>query len=705
MKIIGIDVGGTFTDFIVFDEASQQITAAKVPSTPGAVQKAIITGLATLVPDRTAIRHVIHGTTIATNALLERKGAVVGLVTTAGFRDLIEIGRTQRMIEGGMFNPRFVRPKALVSRASRFEVRERLGADGSVRESLNEDDVHGVASALGESAVEAVAICFLHSYRNPAHEARAGELLRAALPGTFVTLSSDIVREYREFERFSTAVLNAYVSPIVSRYLTALERGLAEQGYTAPVFTMSSNGGILTSRRAGSEAVLTFLSGPVGGVNASIAVAREAGIDNLISYDMGGTSTDVCLVHALTPVISTENALYGFPIKTAQVNINTVGAGGGSIAWLDAGVLHVGPRSAGADPGPACYGRGGTEPTVTDANLVLGRIDADRVLGGVITLNPAAAAIAVRALAQRLGGLDLHRMADGIVRIAVARMTSSIREISVQRGWDPRDFVLVAFGGAGPMHATLVADELGVGRILIPRYPGNFSAFGLLTSDLKHDYVRTFLRPIGSVTPDALAAEFAALEALALRELHDEGVAPEAIDLRRSLDLRYLGQAYELNVPVPSPSPSIDEIRGAFHKRYLATYGHASVDEDVQAVNVRVAAFGCVPKPPVESIDHKVAVESPRIGVRAVYFGDGFVDTPLYERHLLTTGTVFAGPAIIEEPGATTVVSPGWNLEVDNFGNLWLARGAHPSMPTLRHRPTALASHPTDTQPLERRQL
>jgi N-methylhydantoinase A len=701
VKIIGIDVGGTFTDFIGFDESSGRITAAKVPSTPGAMQEAIITGLATLTPDPGAIRHLIHGTTVATNAILERKGVSVGLITTAGFRDLIEIGRTQRMIEGGMFNPRFVRPRPLVPRTLRFEVRERLGADGAVREPLNENDVAGVAAALRQSAVEAVAVCFLHSYRNPAHEARAGELLRSALPGMFVTLSSDIVREYREFERFSTAVLNAYVSPIMSRYLAALERDLAVHGYTAPVFTMSSNGGILPSRRAGSEAVLTVLSGPVGGVNASIAVAREAGVQNLISYDMGGTSTDVCLVHDLTPVISTENVLFGFPIKTSQVDINTVGAGGGSIAWLERGVLHVGPRSAGADPGPACYGRGGTEPTVTDANLVLGRIDPDRVLGGSIGLKPAAAEIVISALAERLGGLDLHRMADGIVRLAVARMTSSIREISVQRGWDPRDFVLVAFGGAGPMHATQVAEELAIHRILIPRYPGNFSAFGLLTSDLKHDYVRTFLRPLSSVRPEALAAEFRTLDALAGSELRAEGMTAEAIYLVPSLDLRYLGQNYELNLPVPAAGLSIDAIRRAFHARYLAAYGHSSENEEVQVVNVRVAAFGRVPKPPVESITQQGALESARVGIRPVYFADGFVDTPLYERALLATGITFAGPAIIEEPGATTVVTPGWQLDVDRFGNLWLGRSRSPSELTLRRTATSA----TETLPSEPRGL
>jgi N-methylhydantoinase A len=461
----------------------------------------------------------------------------------------------------------------------------------------------------------------------------------------------------------------------MSRYLAALERDLAAQGYTAPVFTMSSNGGILTSRRAGSEAVLTVLSGPVGGVNASIAVARAAGVQNLISYDMGGTSTDVCLVHGLTPVVSTEKVLSGFPIKTPQVDINTVGAGGGSIAWLEGGVLHVGPRSAGADPGPACYGRGGAEPTVTDANLVLGRIDPDRVLGGAIALKASEAEIVIRALAERLGGLDLHRMADGIVRIAVARMTSSIREISVQRGWDPRDFVLLAFGGAGPMHATQVAEELGTQRVLIPRYPGNFSAFGLITSDLKHDYVRTFLQPLGSMSSDALSAEFGALEAQAHRELRADGVAAEAIYFLRSLDLRYLGQAYELNVPLPDDGPVIDAIRRAFHARYLTTYGHASEDEEVQVVSVRVAALGRVPKPPVESINQNGSLESARLGVRPIYFVDGFKETPLYERDLLAPETTLAGPAIIEESGATTVVTPGWRLEVDRFGNLWLDRG------------------------------
>ncbi|MBI4504933.1 MAG: hydantoinase/oxoprolinase family protein [Chloroflexi bacterium] len=672
MDIIGVDVGGTFTDLIRFDETTGRISAAKVPSTPRNPAQAFIAGLDALALDPQAIRHLIHGTTVATNAVLERKGATVGLVTTAGFRDLIEIGRTQRMLEGGMFNPRFVRPKPLVARARRFEVRERLLADGSVLTSLDEDDVASVAAELRSAGVEAVAVCFLHSYRNPAHEQRAGQLLRAALPGVFVSISAEVVPEYREFERFSTTVLNSYVSPIMGRYLAALDRELAEQGYAARVFTMSSNGGILTSERAGAEAVLTILSGPVGGVNGSIAVARAAGLRNLITYDMGGTSTDVCLVHDLAPVVSTENVLAGFPVKTPQVNINTVGAGGGSIAWLDGGELQVGPRSAGADPGPASYGQGGSEPTVTDANLVLGRIDPDRVLGGAIRLQPKLAEEVIQALAAKLGGLDLHRLADGIVRIAVARMTSSIREISVQRGYDPRDFVLVAFGGAGPMHATHIAEELAITHVLIPRYPGNLSAFGLLTSDLKHDYVRTFLRRLSAVAPADFAAQFAALEEIARQQLRADGVAPADVSFVRSLDLRYLGQAYELNVQLPEDGYAIAPIRRAFYDRYLATYGHASEDEEVQVVNVRLAALGRVPKPIVQPLAQTGTLDGARLGVRQVYFGDRFWNTPLYERDLLPTGVRFAGPAIIEEAGATTVVTPGWRLEVDAFGNLVL---------------------------------
>ncbi|MBI4491531.1 MAG: hydantoinase/oxoprolinase family protein [Chloroflexi bacterium] len=677
MDVIGVDVGGTFTDLIRFDEAAGRITATKVASTPRNPARAILAGLVALGLDPAAVRHLIHGTTVATNTILERKGARVGLVTTEGFRDVLEIGRTQRMVEGSMFNPRFVRPAPLVPRPLRFEVRERLLHDGSVLEPLDEDNLATVAAQLREAGVEAVAVCFLHSYRNPAHEQRAGGALCAALPEAFVSLSSEVVPEYREYERFSTTVLNAFVSPVVQRYLATLDGELADRGYTAPVFTMASNGGIMTSEQAGRLAVSTVLSGPVGGVNGAIAVARAAGARHLITYDMGGTSTDVCLVHDLAPAVTTLNLVAGFPLKVPQVEINTVGAGGGSIAWLDGAELQVGPRSAGADPGPVCYGLGGTEPTVTDANLVLGRIAPDRLLGGVLRLRPALATESLRALAQRLGGLDPHYLADGIVRLTVARMTSSIREISVERGYDPRDFVLVAFGGAGPMHATQVAQELGTARILIPRYPGNLSALGLLTSDLRYDYVRAYLETLNALRPDDLAARFAELEAPGRRQLLAGGVAQEDVYLARSLDLRYLGQGFELNVALPEVGCDPEAIRQAFHARYLATYGRSSPEEEVQVVNLRLAAFGRVPKPPFQPLaaDGRARVarlDGACLGLRPVYFGGRFWDTPTYERDLLPGGARLEGPAIVEETGATTVVAPGWRGEVDEFGNLAL---------------------------------
>jgi N-methylhydantoinase A len=677
MKIVGVDVGGTFTDLTWFDEDTGTISALKTPSTPADPAQGIVIGLSSTGLEPAQIRHIIHGTTVATNAILERRGARVALLTTEGFRDTLEIGRTRRLVSGGLFNPRFRRPEPLVPRSLRFEVSERLSHSGEVLEALSDDDVKSVTTQLRDLNIESVAICYLHSYRNAVHEARSRALVEEGLPGTFVTISSDVLPEYREFERFSTTVLNAYVSPVMGAYLASLHRQLDEQDFRMPVLTMSSNGGVMTSDYTSEMAVLTALSGPVGGVNAAIAVGRATGISQILTCDMGGTSTDVSLINDLVPAISGEAVLAGFPLKVRQVDINTVGAGGGSIAWLDSNRLRVGPRSAGADPGPACYGRGNDEPTVTDANLVLGRVSDQRRLGETIQLDRRLAEQALVQLAAAVGNIDYLRLAEGIVRLAVAQMTSSIREVSVQRGYDPADFVLFAFGGAGPMHAVDVAEELGMRKVLVPRYPGNFSAFGLLTGDLKRELVRTHLQPVNASRPGELAVLYEELEAAGLAALQEDGVQAEGAYYVRSIDLRYKGQAFELTVPAPRDIPLTGAVlEDRFHEQYQATYGYSSEGEPVEIVSLRVSAFGTVQKPDRLIFEPGAGAGGAPTGERSVYFGGEFVSALVYERELMPTGSFALGPAIIEEAGSTTVLPPGWDVEVDHQGNLMLAKVA-----------------------------
>jgi N-methylhydantoinase A len=672
MLVLGIDVGGTFTDVTAIDPASGHIVVTKVPSQPSNEAAAVLAGLATLGIDTRDVRRLVHGTTVGTNAILERRGARVALLTTAGFRDLIEIGRTKRNIPV-LFVPTFVRPRPVVPRALRFEVPERTLHDGSVLEPLEARALGGVLDAMAAAAPEAVAVCFLHAYANPEHERRAGEALRARVPGTPVSLSSDVVPEYREFERFSTTVLNAYLQPLMDRYLAGLEKRLFEAGYAYGVLTIGSSGGMMTVETARRLPIRTIFSGPAGGVSQACFLAGVAGMQDLITYDMGGTSTDVCLVRDRRPLSTTDNLVGAFPVKVPQIDIRTVGAGGGSLAWIDVdGSLQVGPQSAGARPGPAAYGLGGTEPTVTDANVVLGRMSSTRTLGGAITIDAGLARRAVDALAAGLGGLGAHALAEGIVRIAVARMTSSIREISIQQGHDPRDFTLVAFGGAGPMHAIPVAEELGIRRVLVPRHPGNFSALGLLVADVKHDDVRTRVGLLRERAA-ALPAAFEEMEATAVRRLESEGFGATARRLDRSLDLRYLGQAFELAVPVPAGPLDVAAIERDFHARHLAAYGHADAAGDVEVVNARLAAWGLVDKPaPAPHGGPPGSLERARLGWREAWFGGQAHDCAVFEREGLAAGTVIAGPAIVEEFGATTVLFPGWRGEVDAWGNLVL---------------------------------
>ena len=673
MFIVGIDVGGTFTDLTAVDDATGRVVVTKVPSRPRNEAAAVLDGLAALGIAPRDVRRLVHGTTVGTNAVLERRGAPVAVLTTAGFRDLIEIGRTKRNIPA-LFVPTFVRPKPVVERKRRFEVVERLVADGSVLVPLDMASVERALDAAVESGAEAIAVCLLHAYLNPAHERIIADTAKGRCPGVPVSCSADVVAEYREFERFSTTVLNAYLQPLMDGYLSGLERQLRAVGYAHGVLTVASSGGMMTTETARRLPIKTIFSGPAGGVSQACFVGNSAAVRDLITYDMGGTSTDVCLVRDLMPLATSDGMVGAFPVKVPQIDMHTVGAGGGSLAWLDLdGSLQVGPRSAGATPGPAAYGLGGIEPTVTDANVVLGRIGTTRRLGGSITIDAARARQAVADLAARMGDvMTVDALAEGIVRIAVARMTSAIREISIQRGHDPRDFTLVAFGGAGPMHALALADEIGIPRVLVPRHPGNFSALGLLASDIKHDEVRTRVGPLRERW-SLLAGLFAGMEGGVRRQLELEGFDAPQQRMRRSLDLRYRSQAFELNLELGDEP--LAAVEAAFHQRHQAMYGHADPTATIELVNARLSAYGVVAKPEPER--HQVAaasLEAALIERRPVRFEGAVHDCPVWERERLPGDAALRGPAIVEEFGATTVVPPGWRGTVDVYGNLRFER-------------------------------
>jgi N-methylhydantoinase A len=678
MFIVGIDVGGTFTDLTAVDEATGRVVVTKVPSRPRDESAAVLSGLSALGIAGRDVRRLVHGTTVGTNAVLERRGARVAILTTAGFRDLIEIGRTKRNIPA-LFVPTFVRPKPVVERKHRFEVIERLTADGAVLAPLDPASVERALDAAAAAGAEALAVCFLHAYLNPAHERAVADAAKGRYPGVPVSCSADVVAEYREFERFSTTVLNAYLQPLMDGYLAGLEERLRATGYAHGVLTLASSGGMMTTETARRLPIKTIFSGPAGGVSQACFVGETAGVRDFITYDMGGTSTDVCLVRNLAPLTTSDGMLGAFPVKVPQLDMHSVGAGGGSIAWVDVdGSLQVGPRSAGATPGPAAYGQGGTEPTVTDANVVLGRIGTTRRLGGSIALDRERAHRALGDLGARLGrGLTVEALAEGIIRIAVARMTSAIREISIQRGHDPRDFTLIAFGGAGPMHALALAQEIGIPRVLVPRHPGNFSALGLLASQIKHDDVRTRVGPLRERL--AVAGElFAEMERAARHQLELEGFQPAQQKLLRSLDLRYKSQAFELNVDlgeVGAAEPGLGAIEAAFHRQHLLAYGHANADAPVELVNARLTAYGLVPKPAGERYQSATAsIDAALVERRPIWFDGATHDCPVWERERLPARAAFRGPAIVEEFGATTVMPPGWRCAVDEHGNLRFER-------------------------------
>ena len=672
-KLVGVDVGGTFTDLIVVDEATGAVHVSKVPTTPGNQAGGVMAALRAVGVEPSAVAAIVHGTTTATNALLERKGAVAGLVTTRGFRDVLELGRRTRPKAYGLtgsFGP-------LIPRDLRVEVAERVDAEGEVVTPLDEAGVERAVEALLAGGAEALVIHFMHAYANDRHERRAREIAARRWPNAYVTVGSEILPEYREYERGTTAAINAYVQPIMDRYLERLSEELRRQGARKPLLVMQGNGGTTSVAVAVRHAVSTLMSGPAAGVKAAAYTAAAAGHRNVISCDMGGTSFDVGVIRGGEPSVTAELEMgYGLPVRVPMIDIHTIGAGGGSIARVNsAGILQVGPESAGAEPGPIAYGRGGDEPTVTDANLFLGRLNPGGLLGVERSVDLTAIG---EVLDKKLGaflGLDPAQTAAAIVRVANDKMAGAIRLVSLERGYDPRDFVLFAFGGAGPLHATALARELAIPKVLVPARPGITSALGCLVADVRHDYVKT-------VNQDVLRMDLAeAWQVLArqvdegLRTLGEEGADTEAVSVRHEADVQYVGQSHVLTVPLPRTRFEREELRAAFEQAYRERF-----DTDLGAmrclvVSLRTAVVGHRRPVGLEGLaprDGRAASAEPS-GTRRVWFDGGWRETPVYRREDLAPGAAFAGPAIVEQLDSTTVVEPGDTVRVDPLGNLDIA--------------------------------
>lgn len=678
---VGVDVGGTFTDLALYDTETDRLEFAKTPSTPANQALGVANGIRELM-DRynvssAEIEFFIHGTTVATNTLLERKGAKTALVVTEGFRDVLQIGRQDRP---DLYDWRIRRSDPLVPRHLRFEVTERVLHTGEVMTPLDYDSLASVIRSLKETEVEAVAICLLHSYANPEHEQAIGEAVHAGIPNVKLSLSHQILPEFKEYERMSTTIINGYVAPVMERYLTRLQDRITDIGVKSDLYIMQSNGGTMGADTAIERPVHTILSGPAAGVIGAVAIAGQAGQPNNISIDMGGTSFDVSLSYQGEVRRTQESEIERLPVKVPMVDIHTLGAGGGSIAWIDPGrALRVGPQSAGADPGPACYGRGGTEATVTDANLVLGRLGTSSFLGGNMTLN---AELARKSIEQRIAaplGLTVEDAAEGIIQVVNASMVKGIRVVSVSKGYDPREFCLVAFGGAGPVHASELASEMDIPTVLVPIAPGVTSALGLLMADLRHDFAQTVLKPGHELSPGEITSWYKQLEADAAAQMEREGVEPGRVQLVRTADARYVGQGYELEVPAASDDVTqsdLNDIIERFHEAHVQSYGYASRDNSVEIVNVRVTALATMPQPDLSVQLTGSEGDSSRaiVGGRQVYFGNESVSTDIYDRSKLMPGDVLAGPAIVEQLDSTTVVWANQTVQVDGYMNLLLSR-------------------------------
>ena len=671
---IAIDTGGTFTDLVLSDPDTGRLVFHKVPSTPADPSRALVEGVKGLV-DRAGvgkgeILFLIHGTTVATNTILQRRGARTAFITTEGFRDVLHIQRQDRP---HLYNMRIRRTPALVPRSLRYELPERVLHDGSEAAPVDDERLNDLVMALREEGIEAVGVGFLHSHIDPGHERSVGEALRRALPEATVCLSSDMSREEGEYERFSTCAMNAYVQPVMTGYLRRVNEALSEASVPAPLFVMKSNGGVTSAREAADHCVHTILSGPAGGVVAGEEIGRRIGRPNVITADMGGTSFDVAMIHEGAVAFARNAEIDGLALKAPMMDIHTIGAGGGSIAWIDSGgALRVGPQSAGAEPGPACYGAGGAEPTVTDANLVLGRLSTGSLLGGAITLDPSAARRVIEAkIATRLQ-CTVEEAAEGIIRVINASMTAAIRKLTVERGYDPRLFTLVPFGGAGPLHGVELARELGIRDVVIPIAPGVASAEGLVFSNLRSDRIQTrveLLDRIGAAECEETLDDLTVQATGDLSSSAEEGVPV----ISRRAGLRYAGQGYDIPIELPAGPVDLSALASAFHVEHERQYGFARRDQLVQLVHLWVSAELPIADDRRKPAERTVSDRPAPRATRPVFLAGRWLDTAVYDRSGLRPGQKIDGPAVIEQLDSTALIWPGGHAHVDAWEQIAIA--------------------------------
>ncbi len=691
---LGIDIGGTFTDAVLMNLGTGEFQTAKVSTTPKDLATGFLRAIERAISEAAVnpgeVAQIVHATTVATNAIIENKVVKSAFITTKGFRDMLEI---QRQIRPTLYDLFFDKPAPLIPRYLCYEVTERVTAEGEVLQPLNEDEVRHAVRQSKKEGVEAIAVCFLHSYINPSHEKRTGEIIEEEFPEAYLTLSSEINPEFREYFRASTTVINTVLMPIVARYVDKLQGEIATRGFKSGLYVMQSGGGLMTGEVARDKPARMVESGPAAGVIAASTLGTLLGYSNVISFDMGGTTAKAGLVERGRPKLAANYEVgsaaispdahgrkgSGYPLNTPVIDLVEIGAGGGSIAWIDTGgALRVGPQSTGADPGPACYMAGGTLPTVTDANVVLGRIDPDYFLGGEMKLDQKAAEKAIEEHCAKALGKDLISTAAGIVEIANANMIRALRIVSVERGYDPREYVLIAFGGAGPMHVNDIVRELKIPTVVIPLNPGITSALGLLMTDLRHDYVVTYICRVDRIDLDKVNELYRDFEAQGRSLLSQEGAKEKDMLASKFMDMRYVGQSYELTIPVPAKEIDVkdmEEIAALFHKEHERAYGHCAPEEPVEVANLKLSATGFIPKPKLKELKRgEINPEAALLSRRNVYFSEtgGFVECSIYDRYRLTWGNVIKSPAIVEDKDATTVIHPGYQAEVDKYGNLIL---------------------------------
>jgi len=666
---VAADIGGTFTDIVIENTSDKVFSTIKVLSTPQNQAIAVLEGLKKNISNIDEIDFIVHGTTVGLNAFLERKGSRVLLVMTAGISDTYTIARGDRK---ELYNVQYTKPEVLVPRKDVVEVRERMKWNGDILTNINKEDIITIIKKINDEDIKAVAICFLHSYVNPEHELKALELIREKVRSDVViSLSHTLAREWREYERGSTAIMNSYIGPVTNNYLKSLESNLLKEGYKHPLYIMQSNGGVIRAKTAIEQPVQTLLSGPVGGTIGGVTLSKITGRKNLICVDMGGTSFDMSLIVNGEPFITNETELEHLPLLIPLVDIHTIGAGGGSIAWLEAGALRVGPQSAGAEPGPACYDRGGQQPTVTDANFFLGRIGTESKLGGWMKLNYDASNEVLKNLAEKLSISELE-LAEGILSIINAKMADAIRTITVKQGIDPREFTLVAFGGAAPMHGVWLAEELEINETIVPNDPGTFSAWGMLQTDIRKDVTVNFFHAFSNLNENKIINSFEKLTNEATDLLSQENVKESDMSFNLTADMRYIGQEYYVNVQINKPI-KLEEINKCFHETYEKQYGHSTPDGPIEFINLRLVATGHIPKTSefVKKFHQSAEVNENN---RSVFFDNNKYDTEVLNRANIKSDKSVEGPVIIEEETATTVVPPKYYLKKDNFGNLIITK-------------------------------